>query len=70
MGGLQVYGIGSSRLVYNEVVDVRSNYNKSYFKWFGNPVCGDSSGSNQIVKDKVMYLLDLFEGRGEKGSVI
>ena len=30
-----------------------------------NPACGDSTGSNQIEKDKVVYLLDLFEGRWE-----
>ena len=30
-----------------------------------NPACGDSTGSNCIEKDKVVYLLDLFEGRGD-----
>ena len=29
-GGLQVYGIYSRRMVYREVVEVRSNYKKSY----------------------------------------
>ena len=33
-----------------------------------NPACGDSTGSNQIEKGKVVYLLDLFEGRWEKGQ--
>ena len=33
VGGLQVHGIRSCRLVYKEVVEVRSNYNKSYFWW-------------------------------------
>ena len=28
-----------------------------------NPACGDSTGSKRIEKDKVVYLLDLFEGR-------
>ena len=32
-----------------------------------NPACGDSNGSNQIEKDKVLYLLDLFERRWENG---
>ena len=32
-----------------------------------NHVCGDSTGSKRIEKDKVVYLLDLFEGRWEKG---
>ena len=33
-----------------------------------NPTCGDSTGSNRIEKGKVMYLLDLFEERWEKGQ--
>ena len=33
-----------------------------------NPACGDSTGSNRIEKGKVVYLLDLFEGRWEKGQ--
>ena len=31
-----------------------------------NHACGDSTGSKRIEKDKVVYLLDLFEGRWEK----
>ena len=72
-GGLQLHGIRNSRLVYRKVVEDRSNYisyKKSYFCWFGNPDCGDSTGSNQIEKkDKVMYLFSytcLREG-GAKG---
>ena len=34
----------------------------------GNPICRDSSGSIRLKKIRLMYLLDLFEGR--KGSVI
>ena len=26
-----------------------------------NPACGDSTGSKRIAKDKVVYLLDMFE---------
>ena len=33
-----------------------------------NPACGDSTGSNQIEKSEVVYLLDLFEERSEKGQ--
>ena len=33
-----------------------------------NPACGDSTGSNRIEKGKVLYLLDLFEERWEKGQ--
>ena len=29
-----------------------------------NPACNDSTGSKRIDKDKVVYLIDLFEGRG------
>ena len=65
VGGLQVHGIGSRRLVYNELVEVRSIYKKPYFWSFENPACGDSTGSNRIEKGKVMYLLVLFEGKGE-----
>ena len=62
MDGLQVLGIGSCRLVYNEVVEV-----KSYFWGFGNTTCGDSAGIKQTEKSKVVYLLDLFVGMGKKG---
>ena len=67
MVGLQVHGIDSRKVVYKEVVEVQSNYKKPYFWWFGNPFYGDSAGSNRIRKDKVVYLLDLFQGMGKKG---
>ena len=31
-----------------------------------NPACGDSTGSNRIEIGKVVYLLDLFQGKWEK----
>ena len=31
-----------------------------------NPACSDSTGSNRIENGKVVYILDLFEGRWEK----
>ena len=68
MGGLQKHGIGSKKLVYKEVVEVRSNNKKSWFWRFGNPTCGDLSGSNRIEKDKIVYLL--FQGRGRRDGVI
>ena len=41
-------------------------YEESYISpQYGNPACGDSTGSNWIEKDQACYLLDLFEGRGE-----
>ena len=63
---MQLHGIGSRRLVYEEVVQVRQNFKESYFWWFGNPTCGDSAGRQQIGKD-IVYLLDLFKGMGKKG---
>ena len=46
-----------------EKVEFQCNLNLSL-----NPACGDSTGSNRIEKDKVVYLLDLFEGRWEMGQ--
>ena len=51
MGGLQLHGICSYRLVYKEVVEAQSNYKNSYLWSFGNFTCGDSTGSNLIKKD-------------------
>ena len=67
---VQVHGIRSHRLVYKDVVEARSSYKKSYFWWFGNPPCGDSSGSNWIDKYQDRVSLDLFEARGEKGLCV
>ena len=61
-----MHEIGSRRLVYKKVVEVRSNYKKSNFWRFGNPACSDSDGRNQIEKD-IVYLLDLIEGMEKKG---
>ena len=44
-----------------EKVEFQCNLNLSL-----NPACGDATGSNRIEKDKVVYLLCLFEGRWEK----
>ena len=51
VGGLQVHGIRSYRLMYKEVVESLSNYQKSNFWPFRNPACGDLTGSNLIEKD-------------------
>ena len=41
-------GIHDRRLVYKEVVETLSNY-KSFYLWsFGNPACGDTTGSNRL----------------------
>ena len=52
VGRLQLHGIRSLRLMYKKVVEARSNYKKSYFWLFGNPNCGDSTGSDGIEKDQ------------------
>ena len=48
----KINGIRRRSLVYKEVVEAISNYKKSYFWWFENPACGDSTGSNRIEKDQ------------------
>ena len=53
VGGMQVYEICSHRLMYNEAIVARSNYEKSYLWWFRKIACGDSNGSSQIEKDRV-----------------
>ena len=67
MGGLQGHGIGSRKLVYKELVEVQTNYKKSYFWWFGNPACGDSGGRNQTEKD-IVYLLVSLDGMENNGD--
>ena len=66
--GLQVHGIDRCRPVYKEVVQVQSKCKISSFWRFGNRAYGDSTGSNWIEKDKIVYLLDLFVRMGEKGQ--
>ena len=69
VSGLQVHRIRSCRLLYKDVVEVRSNYKKFYFWWFGNPACGKSTGSNQIEKDQGCVSARLVRGKkGENGQ--
>ena len=69
VGGLQVHGIRSHRLVYKEIVDVRPNYKKPYFWWFGNPACGDSTGSDRIEKYQASVSGRLNWGKRGEGVV-
>ena len=69
VGGLQVYGICNCRVVYSELVEVWSNYKKSYLWWFRNPACGYSTGSKQIEKDQFGVPPGLFWGVGGGGVV-
>ena len=52
VGVLQVHEIGSRRFLYKKVVEVQSNYKKSYFWWFGNLACGELTGSSRTGKNK------------------
>ena len=45
-----MHGNCSSRLIYKEMVEALSNYEKSNFWLFRNPAGGDSTGSNRIEK--------------------
>ena len=63
VGGLQVYRI----CCRSEVVEVRSNYKKSYSCSFRNSACGDSIGSNWIEKDWVGVRPGLVWRNGEEG---
>ena len=49
------------------MVEALSNYKKSYFWYYGNSTCSDLTGSTGLKKIRLLYLLNLFEGRGEKG---
>ena len=35
-----------------------------------NPACGDSTGSERIEKDKVVYLLNLFKEGGRRWDLV
>ena len=56
LGGLQVHGIRSRRLLYKEVGEVRLNYKKSDFWWFGDPACVDSIGGTLTEEDLAFYI--------------
>ena len=62
VGGLQGYGIFNRRLLYKEIVKSRLNFKKSVLWLVRNISCGDSTGSNQIEKDRVrvppVYILE------------
>ena len=66
---LQVHRICNRRLLYKKVIEARSNYKKSYFWWFGNPACGESTGSNKMKKIQGRVSAGLVWGkRGENGK--
>ena len=62
-------GILSHRLLYKEVVEVRSNNKKSYFWWFGDPACGNLTGSNQTEKGQGRVSARLAYGKREEWAV-
>ena len=67
VGGLEEHGIFNRRLVYNEIVEGRSDYKKSYLWWFENIACGDSTGNSQIEKDLVRVPSGFVWGKGREG---
>ena len=70
VGGLQVYGICSRRLVYSEVLETRSNYKKCYLWWFRNPACCNLTGSNRIEKDRIGVPPKLSWGEEGGGGIV
>ena len=66
---MQVHGIHGCRLVYQEVVEALSNYKKSYFWWYVNPACGDSTGSKWIEKDQACVSPRPVWGKRGEGAV-
>ena len=50
-------------------IAAQSNYKKSYLRWFRNPACGDSAGSNRIEKGRVGVPPGLVWGKGRGGVV-
>ena len=65
-----MHGICSRRLGYKEVVEARSNYKKSYLWSFGNPACGDSTGSDRIENDQGCASPRLALGKAEKEQCV
>ena len=69
VGGLHGHAIRSHRLLHKEVAEVQSNYEKSYFWWFGNLGYGKSTGSNHTEKDQGRVSVRRVWGkRGENGQ--
>ena len=66
---MQVHGIHGCRLVHKEVVEALSNYKKSYFWWYVNPACGDSTGSKWIEKDQACVSPRPVWGKRGEGAV-
>ena len=62
VSALQVHGIRSRRLVYKEVVENRLNYNLTSGD-LEIPLVVIRLGVTGLKKTRVVYLLDLFEGR-------
>ena len=63
-----MHGIHSRRLVYKEVVEALSNYRDLTPGDLEIPLVVIRLGVTRLKRTKVAYLLDLFEGRGEKGQ--
>ena len=56
----RVHGICSRRMARREVLVAQSNYKRPYLRWLRNIVCGDSTGSDGVRKDRFVCFHDLF----------
>ena len=67
-----MHGICSNRLVYKEVLEAGSNYQTIRNLTSGDlgiPLVAIRLGVTGLKKTRVVYLLDLFEGRRGEGTV-
>ena len=69
VGGMQVHEIRGDSLVYKEVIQTLLNYKKSYFLWFWNLACGDSTRSSRTEKDQAHAPSKSVWGKRGEGSV-
>ena len=70
VGGLQGYGIFNRRLLYKDIIKSRLNFKKSVLWLVRNISCGDSTGTNQIEKDRVRVPPVMFWKVGRRGGAI
>ena len=69
VGGMQVHEIHGDSVVYKEVIEALLNYKKSYFWWFWNLACGDSTRSSRTDKDQAQAPPKSVWGKRGEGSV-
>ena len=61
-----LFSVNTNEMLWKKSFKVYPCLKKSYFRWFGNPACGDSTGSNQIENNQGRVSARLVWGkRGE-----